>query len=242
MNVASVEIPVGNQTIRGNVYTPTHELGRLAALFLHGWTGRPNENAASVLAENGFQAMTFSMRGHNTSDGSIDRVSRQDSLADALAAYDYFRAQIPEGTGVVLVGNSYGGYMSEVLSSKRPVAGLSLRVPAAYLNEGFDEPQIGQGNNNVATMSWRNTPVGFEGNLAFEALHVFRGPVQLIEAENDDAIPHQAVQNQVAAIADASQLEYHFMQGWPHSLGDDVERNGQFQGLLLGWLRRIATE
>lgn len=242
MHIEAVAIPVDRQVIRGNLYKPGSEARPVAVLFLHGWAGHPNDNAAKVLVEHGFYALTIGVRGHAKSDGDINRVSRQDSLQDVAVAYDFLAAQAPKGMPIVVVGSSYGSYMALLLSTIRPVAALSLRVPAAYPDKRFTEPQMGQGNEDPEVMRWRRTPQSYEGNRGFEAMHAFDGPVQIIEAEDDEQIPHQTVENYKAAIADSAQLDFHFMAGWPHSMGDDPERNRQFQELLLDWLGTIDTK
>lgn len=240
MNVQPVAITVQDQTIRGKLYTPAGDIKKLALLFLHGWTGKPHEPNSVVLAQNGYYSMVFSLRGHNDSDGDIKTISRQDSLADVLAAYDYFKSQLPAATGIVLVGNSYGSYMSALTTVERPVAALSLRVPAPYPDEDFDGPH--RGHHDETVMNWRHQPQGWEGNRGFEAVHNFKGPIQIIEAELDELVPHQSVQNYVAAVNNPHQLDYHFMTGWPHSMGNDPQRTADFQKILVTWLKQIADK
>lgn len=232
-----VSINVEGQTIRGWFYTPESESKNLAVLFIHGWTGKPNDNAAEVLARQGYYALTISLRGHNSSDGDINQVSRRDGLADVVAAYDYLRAHVPASTKIVAAGNSYGGYMVALVSAERQVDGLSLRVPAAYPDEGFAASQMGKGHADPKVMKWRETQQTYQGNRGFEAMHAFSGPIQIVEAENDELVPHQTVQNYKNAVSDEHQLEYVVMKGWPHSLGDDVERNKQFQQTFINWLK-----
>lgn len=222
------------------LFLPETDAKPMAVLFLHGWKGVPNEEAAVVLAVRGYAAMTVSLRGHNDSDGDIRTISRQDSLADAIAAYDYLVSQLPKGYGIVVAGNSYGGYLAALLSAQRPITALSLRVPAPYVDEGFSEPQFGKGHDDPAVMQWRLAPHDYKGNKGFQAVHDFSGPIQIIEAELDDFVPHQGVENFRQAIKTNSQLDDHFMIGWPHSLGYEVPRNGEFQKILLDWLNTLT--
>jgi esterase/lipase len=236
MNPEPVTISVNQQSIRGNLYTPVTAAKTSAILFIHGWTGKPNNNAARVLVGDGFCAMTFSLRGHNDSDGDIHSISRKTSLDDAVVAYDYLRSRISSDTGIIAVGSSYGAYIAALLSVERPLSALSLRVPANYPDVGFDDPQWGRGHEDDVITKWRNSMVHFSDNRALQALHDFAGPVQIIEAEDDELVPSQTIQNYMAAVPDASRLEYHCMKGWPHSLGSDPQRNTDFQKILLDWL------
>jgi len=240
MSVQPVTISIENQQLRGKLYRPEGDPKSIAVLFLHGWTGTPNDPAAAVLAAQGYYAMTFSMRGHNDSDGDITKISRQDSLNDALAAYDYFTEQLPESTKIVLVGNSYGSYISALTSLERPVVGLSLRVPAPYPDEDFNGPH--KGHHDAAVMNWRRQVHDYNHNRGFKAVHTFTGPIQIIEAELDDLVPHESVQNYMRAMSEPAKLDYHLMEGWPHSLGSDPRRVADFQRILLTWLQQIENK
>ncbi|HVO86487.1 MAG TPA: hypothetical protein VMT23_02015, partial [Candidatus Binatia bacterium] len=121
-------------------------------------------------------------------------------------------------------------------SADRQVMCLSLRVPANYIDELSSKPQVGQGADNPEVVQWRKLKLDFNATEALRAIHNFDGLIQIIEAEKDDRVSHQAVQNYVDAVADESKLDYHFMQGWPHSLGEDPARNEKFQTILLNWV------
>jgi esterase/lipase len=240
MTEEPVEIIVDGQSLRGKLFTPAENKKNLAILFLHGWTGRPNVDAAKILAANGFTAMTFSLRGHNDSQGDINTLTRADFIRDTETAYDFFADKLPTGTPIFAAGSSFGSYLAAILSTSRPIAGLSLRVPANYPDEGWDEPQIVQaaGFDHPTVFKWRQQPLNFDATKPLRAVHDFSRPVQIIEAEKDELVPHETVQNYMDAITDKSQLEHHLMEGWPHSLGDDEQRNKQYQDILLNWLNK----
>lgn len=240
MRTEQLEISVNNEFIRGSLYIPEGDKMHISILFLHGWTGRPNDNAASSLAELGYPALAMNMRGHGNSDGDIQQVSAVDSLADAQAAYDVLNERFPDN-GIVLVGNSYGAYVGVLLSTSRHLMAMSLRVPATYPDELYGLPKWGRGNDDPGVAAWRQTSVAFGGNRAFQLLHEYTGEVQIIEGELDHVIPHQAVQNYVVAVSDPSRLDYRLMKGWPHSIGDSKERERQFEEVLIDWLSKVKA-
>jgi esterase/lipase len=191
-----------------------------------------------MLAEKGFSAMTLSLSGHGNSDGKIEDQTRQKSLQETLAAYDLFKSKLPADTKIGVVGNSYGGYMAAILSTQREVACLSIRVPANYPDEGFEQPQAGRGHDDPAVAKWRLQKLNFNNTRSLNAIHQFKGPIQILEAEKDELIPHQCVQNYVDAVKDKSKLDYQLLKDWPHSMGPDPERNRQYQEILLSWLQQ----
>jgi esterase/lipase len=232
-------VQVQGESIQGRFYRPTAE-STLAVLFLHGWTGRPNDRAALFLQKHGFAVLTFAMRGHVGSEGDIQKITAGDSLADAIAAYDFLQQQVGDGVTIVVVGNSYGGYIAALLSRVKQLHGLSLRVPAGYRDEDMDLPKYGNGHANPEVMSWRRRLHGYQANQGFGALHDFKGYVQIIEAGQDELVPHETVQSYIHAVSDKSKLEYRLMKNWPHSLGDDPTRNTEYQTILRQWLDSIT--
>jgi esterase/lipase len=232
-------VTIDGQKVEVELFMPEGNVRNQAILFLHGWTGKPNTRAAKLLAENGYTALTVVFRGHPGSDGDMSTITRQNALDDAIAAYDYLKSNLPEGMPICVTGSSYGGYTAAILSSERKMNGLSLRVAANYPDEGFELPQEGKGNEDPRVAKWRTEKLEAEATKSLRAVHAFKGKIQILEAELDEVIPHQTTQNYVDAASDKLLLDYHLMKGWPHSLGDDEERNKDFQTLLLKWLEKL---
>jgi uncharacterized protein len=178
--------------------------------------------------------MTFSLSGHNDSDGDIAGQTRQKSLREASAAYDLLRSRT--SLPIYLAGNSYGGYIATLLTAEKDVAGLALRVPALYPDEGFNEQQLKQTGDNPTVRKWREQALPFTASRALNAVHDFKGPIQIIEAGLDERVMPQVIQNYLNAITESTKLDYHLMKDWPHSIGDSQTRQEQFETILLNWL------
>lgn len=179
--------------------------------------GNQNLAAAQTLADIGFTSLTYDMRGNKESSGDLTRLSRADFVDNAVTVYDFLAKQVPDGTKIGVVGSTFGAYTGILLTEKRPVACLSLRAPADYPDKGFDEPQLPH-ISLEALRPWRETERGYNDNMAYRALHNFSGPVQIVEAERDESIPHQAVQNYANAVADNRKLQHVTMFGAPHRI------------------------
>ena len=65
MSKTPIELTVDSQQLRGNLYVPDSHRKNIGVLFLHGWTGKPNEAAAEELVVHGYTVLTISLRGHN---------------------------------------------------------------------------------------------------------------------------------------------------------------------------------
>jgi esterase/lipase len=240
MTAKDVELFVNDQKLSAKLFKPDGTPKKLALLFLHGWTGQPNEIAAAFMAEQGYYCLTIRMRGHPGSEGDIKAITAADSMADAVTAYAYLRSQVPQGTGIAAVGNSYGGFIAAVLSDRLELAALSLRVPANYPDEHFHLSKWGRGHDDPLVDAWRYAPHAPADNHALGAIHDFTGPIQIIEGGQDKVIPHQTVQNYVDAASPA-QLEYVIMKDWPHSIGDNAQIQQEFHELLIKWVNSVES-
>lgn len=224
----------GVDKINGNLFTATKPVN-LAFLLIQGWTGTQNLAAAQALADLGFTSLTYDMRGNKSSEGDLSKLSRADFLKDAVIVYDFLKQQVGNQASIGVVGSSFGGYTGILLTEQRPVVCLSLRVPASYPDKGFDEPQLPQSKTSA---SWRQQARSFSENKALNALHKFQGSVQIIEAENDEVIPHQSTLNYANAATDKSKLTHDVMKGAPHNLANE-QLSAEYIELLTKWAKQF---
>jgi len=235
--MTSISFISGGDKIAGNLFTATNPEG-LAFLLIQGWTGHQNTAAAAALAGLGFTSMTYDMRGNGDSEGRLEDLSRADFLADAAIACDFLKAHVAEGTQIGVIGSSFGSYTAALLSARRPVVCLSLRVPANYPDEGFNDPQLAQKGVTCDFTAWRQQKIGPAENQALLALHNFKGPVQIIEAGADEQVAHQVIQNYVDAVGDKQRLSYSVMKDAPHSLVNG-KLTEEYLSLLVDWARQF---
>ena len=129
-----VYVRVEGEHILGTLITP----GSLVpgVLFVHGWGGDQRQYlrpGARDVAGLGCVCLTFDLRGHAQTQAQYESVSREESLRDVLAAYDFLAAEHNvDSDAIAVVGSSYGGYLAAMLTELRPVKWLALRVPALY--------------------------------------------------------------------------------------------------------------
>src|SRR6185436_3435244 len=157
--------------ILGTLITP----GSLVSgvLFVHGWGGDQRQYLARgrALAGLGCVCLTFDLRGHAQTHTQYESVSREESLRDILAAYDFLAAQHNvDSDAIAVVGSSYGGYLAALLTSMRPVKWLALRVPALYKDSEWTLPKL-KLRTEQDLAKYRLQPVGPEDSNALRACH-----------------------------------------------------------------------
>lgn len=143
-------------------YPPIKKEKYPVILFVHGWTSERKRSFqyAKSLSKLGYLCLLFDMRGHGTSEGDINKATTKEFLDDVLAAYDYLLEV--KGVGpknISVVGSSFGGYLVTLLTTKRNVKRLALRVPAEYPNESFEKSKMQtSGGEDPTVFAWRNQP------------------------------------------------------------------------------------
>lgn len=234
-----IELDVGARRLAGTLISPGERLPGL--LLVHGWGGDQTQYLARAreIAALGCLCLTFDLHGHAETREDQDKVSRQDNLADVLAAYDRLAGHPMVDTDAIgVVGSSYGGYLAAILTSLRPVRWLGLRVPALYLDEDWAVPKAKLDKRRIA--SYRRGPVAPEDNRALAACAAFRGDVLIVESERDDIVPHPTITNFREAFEGARSLTYRAIAGADHSLS---ERRWQeaYTSILLSWATEMVV-
>jgi pimeloyl-ACP methyl ester carboxylesterase len=215
-----IEIPVDDQRIAGTLVAPATLIP--GVLFIHGWGGDQEQYLARAreIAALGCICMTIDLRGHAGTKAQKETVTREDNLHDVLAAYDALTAHpAVDRSAIAVVGSSYGGYLATILSSKRAVKWLALRVPALYRDEDWALPK--QQLKKYGLAAYRRGQVGPDENRALAACAAFAGDALIVESEHDDVIPHRVIQNYVAAFKNAHSLTYRVIEGADHALSKE---------------------
>lgn len=206
-----------------------------AVLFIHGWLSNQERmyQYAQAVTKLGYICMTFDMGGQGKSEGSVQMLTHRNFLEEAIAAYDYLsRVSEVDDTSISVCGSSFGSYLGAILTTKRKVKNLSLRVPADY-----DPLQINTIRNMLSEeekAKWRTKEHVFSESLALNSVHTFQGKILIVESEKDDVVPHQMIVNYKNAVKNPSKLTYIIMKNATHSLQKQAFRDA-YEKILTRW-------
>ncbi|WP_122583579.1 alpha/beta hydrolase family protein [Pseudomonas viridiflava] len=233
-----IEIKVGSQSISGSIVTPCEKFPGI--LFVHGWGGSQQRDLARAknITGLGCVCLTFDLRGHERTEGLRGTVSREQSLADLLAAYDRLVSHPSvDPEAIAVVGTSYGGYLATILSAMRPIKWMALRVPALYWDADWDMPKQELDRDRLA--HYRRSAVTAADNRALAACKEFRGDVLLIESERDDYVPHATLMSYRSAFELAHSLTYRLVDGADHALSSDISQS-VYSSMLTNWISEMV--
>ena len=230
-----LEISVPGATLIADLYDAPAP--RAAFVVSHGWSSQRPDDIPAALAEAGFTALAYDLRGHGESSGDLDTITGRMWLEDLVAVIDHLATLTP-GTPIVLVGASFGAYLSVLASTHRTVRALALRVPTNLPDAVLDMALV----DLAGSAAFRDRPQGPMGptdTLALAAVHAFAGPIQIVDAELDAIIPAQTIANYVAAVPDPTKLTRHTLRDAPHHLATPALR-AEYINHLIGWATRLT--
>lgn len=233
-----VNLTVEGQTLTGTLLQPEAPVPGL--LFVHGWGGNQEEDLghAEELARLGCICFTFDLRGHAGSDARRDEVTRQDGLDDVRTAYDYLASQpLIDPSAIGLIGTSYGGYLSALLTAERSIRWLALRVPALYPDEHWDVPKARLDKDDVR--AYRQTLRSPDEDRALAACAAFEGDVLIVESGEDDRIPTEVILSYQAAFKRANSFTHRIIPGASHAMRDP-DHQKVYTTILINWVEEMV--
>jgi len=165
-------------------------------------------------------------------------VTREQNLADLLAAYDCLvNHPAVDTSAIAVIGSSYGGYLATLLTRLRPVKWLALRVPALYWDDEWSLPK--QALDRQRLSQYRLTALGPGDNRALAACAEFAGDVLLVESEQDDYVPHNTLMSYRSAFISAHSLTHRIVDGADHALSSDRSQKA-YSAMLTAWVSEMV--
>lgn len=241
MEVKLDTIAVGEHELDGTLLYPSEMLPGI--LFVHGWGGSQDEDLgrAKRAAGLGAVSLTFDLRGHEPESPMFHSVTREQNLRDIVAAYDRLAQQRNvDKTSIGVVGISYGGYLAAILTAIRRVRWLALRSPALYKDENWDAPKK-ELHLDQDLAAYRRRSIHANENRALRACADFAGDVLLVQAENDDIVPHAVGRNYINAFSTrARSLSTRTITAATHALADETSQEA-YTTTLIAWLTEMIV-
>jgi dienelactone hydrolase len=241
MEVKLDTVEVGSHALAGTLLYPSETLPGI--LFVHGWGGSQDQDLARARQAAGLGAvsLTFDLRGHEAGSPMFHTVTREENLRDLLAAYDRLAQQRNvDKTSIAVIGISYGGYLAAILTSMRRVRWLALRSPALYKDDEWETPKL-KLHLDEDLPAYRRRAIAANENRALRACADFTGDVLLVQAENDDIVPHQVGRNYINAFATrAKSLSTRTIGCATHAFSDEKVQAG-YTNALIAWLTEMIV-
>ena len=235
----AIEMIIDDEYVAGTFLAPDHKVP--GVLFVHGWGGSQERDLARArgIAGLGCVCLTFDLRGHQQSSARQQTVSRAENLRDLTTAYDRLVSHPAlDSSNIAVVGTSYGGYLATILTTRRPVKWLSLRVPSLYRDEGWERPKRSLSREDLAF--YRRKFISPEHNRALAACAAFRGDVLLVESEFDHLVPHATLMSYRNAFHQSHSMTHRIIDGADHSLSSPSSQHA-YTSILQNWFTEMVV-
>lgn len=240
LNDNAIHITVRDGQIAGMLVSPASLMP--GVLLVHGWGGSQKQYQRLVkeLASLRCVCLTFDLSGHVATQARRESVTREDNLADVVAAYDFLAAHPHvDRAAIAVVGSSYGGYLASLLTETRPVAWLALRAPALYKNTEWKIPKHLL-HKEQDLSRYRQLRIVASENRALRACAAFQGDVLLVESQCDSIVPGPVLANYRQACINASSLTSRVIAHADHALSDERSRRS-YAAILVNWLEEMLV-
>jgi len=227
-----IAIPIHSEVVTGEIFTPESEIAA-SMLFCHGWTSSNTKylTFAESLSKKGLLTLAINLRGHGDSLYSLENYSRHDHLNDVVTSIDYLKKQSNRPT--IVLGKSYGGYLSSIACSLRAIDFLIISQPALYPDVGLNSPNKAQVKAQPDIFRSNNEQV--EQNKALRAISNFTNPLLIIESEHDEEV-FDVPKCYIQASKGNKKMSEIVIKDADHSLSRPEWRTDYFQKITL-WLQ-----
>lgn len=234
----NIDLQVQGESIACTLVSPGSRMPGI--LFVHGWGGSQQRDLARArqITGLGCVCMTFDLRGHEKTASQRLTVTREQNLDDLLAAYDLL-ANHPsvDPAAIAVIGSSYGGYLATLLTARRAVKWLALRVPALYWDDEWNMPK--QSLDRQRLNDYRQRALSPSDNRALAACAEFSGDVLLVESEQDDYVPHSTLMSYRSAFGSAHSLTHRIVDGADHALSSEQSQKA-YSSMLTAWISEMV--
>jgi dienelactone hydrolase len=233
MSTTEIALHTADREQHGTLFAPESVAVNLAAvLFLHGYeSGRTGyaEYAQRLTQESGIVCLTMNLGGHGDSVGDLHSLTPRNHCKEVVGDFDFLAAQHnvdPSRIGVV--GASYSGYLTALLTEGRNPKQILLRAPAIYDNPGLDISK--KKMDPIAMQQFRLNLTAATPNRALDALREYSGAVLVVESGQDELIL-PTVPRAYAGAAQGGVLKN--MPAATHSLTGPARKI--FSDMLVAW-------
>jgi esterase/lipase len=189
MLVTELTLHADDREQQATLFQPEEVAASLAGvLFLHGYDSNRSGYAGyarRLTQETGTVCLTMDLGGHGASSGVKAELSPRNHLREAANAFDFLADKVdPNRIGVV--GASYSGYLTAMLTRGCNPKQILLRAPAIYEDAALDIPKAQM--NGPAMRLFRENVTPTRQNRALDAVRDYAGHVLVVESENDESI------------------------------------------------------
>ncbi|MDQ2993737.1 MAG: alpha/beta hydrolase [Pseudomonadota bacterium] len=181
-----------NEEIPWRLFTPEQSTKEFSVLWLQGWSSSMDSHREAVermAKQSNTVFATLDYAGHGLHKLPLEKSTRKQQHEGVVAIFDELKKR--NFDNIIVIGGSFGGYMTALLTAKRPVHTAVLRAPANYPDDEFELPyaQIFRTKDYAAYIKTKDSDVMLFSSSATRAIQSYDGFVYILEHELDELVP-----------------------------------------------------
>ncbi len=243
----TIRMPGSLGTLYGVLQMPASRGPVPLVILSHGFGGnfRGSMDWADCFTGLGFATFAFDFCGggpESMSGGSMLDMTVETEAEDLGRVMDHFQRD-KRFSGMVLFGQSQGGFISAMTAVRRPreVSGLILEFPAIVLQddararalEDGSFPAVSEVLGHTISRKFNETAVAFD---LYDLIGAYEGPVLILHGDRDEIVPLRYSQRAAEVFPHA---ELVVMPGQGHGFTGEAKREAmEKEG---AFLRRVFT-
>jgi uncharacterized protein len=199
------------------LYAPDSPVKEWAILWLQGFTSTIDghqEGCRRMSAATNVTLAMLNYAGHGNHPVALEHATREQQLEEVCSVYD----KLTElgYTKIIVIGGSFGAYMTALLLENRTPKVVVLRAPANYKDEEMSLPyrQTTEAVDGEAKDLYRQNIDSSYSNKAIEAVRKFNGTTYVIEHGEDEVVYRNMPQSYFNAAMNGN---YIIIPGLKHS-------------------------
>lgn len=192
MNIEDFMLELGEDNVPWRLFTPTSATTDYCVLWLQGWSSSMDSHRESVermAQQTGIVFATLDYAGHGLHKIPLEESTRKQQHEEVVAMFDELKKAGFDK--IIVIGGSFGGYMTALLTAKRPVHAAVLRAPANYPDDEFDllYKETLRSKDYAAYTKTKDSDEMLTNSSATKAIQNFDGFIYVLEHQLDEVVP-----------------------------------------------------
>jgi hypothetical protein len=189
MKIEDFVLKTNDDEIPYRIFTPDKATKEFCVFWIQGWSSTMDshrEGVERMAKQSGTIFVTLDVAGHGINKIPMEKSTKKQQHEEVVAVFDELTKR--GFKKIIVIGGSFGGYMTALLTGIRPVHAAILRAPANYRDEEFELPfketMLGKGlaDSNIPKDEAVNS-------TAMRVIRNFDGFVYVLEHELDEIVP-----------------------------------------------------
>lgn len=245
MKIEDFTLKLEDDEVPYRIFAPTNTTKEWCVLWIQGWSSSMDshrEGVKRMAEQSGVTFVTMDPAGHGLHKLALDDSTRKQQHEEVIAMFDEIKKLGYEK--IIVIGGSFGGYMTALLCGKRPVHAAVLRCPANYPDNEFEKKfnDTLRSKDYAAYTELKESDGLLMDSEATKAVANFDGFVYVLEHELDEVIPAKVPKRYFAVAKHGNYLIIPKTKHTPKVMKDPQEHFAYIEQIIVSLIQAINLQ